>query len=715
MSQEQASGQGFFNLPNANLSDTSINSEVLLDHRDHQSLGPRRASTAPAQGPVSPFTGPSGNYLQSIPDVSTEGEHEKPTKWDKPAPLLGETGLQVQTGLYGYGASDARSSRPRTRQPFNKSPTTRLGISSGSRDCCDVNHPPSMPGSPAFGTTSHIELSLGDVMILNESEKRFDDFPQRLLREVDSLSDLESDLRDTEQEFCRRVTTEAKQDICSPAPGISEIGDNEVQSRAREPRQYRTRRRCGQWPDLSILEEWSRMEKGNRIEENRVKRITEPQLIDGPLCSGRKGWFQTDEESPYRFTYFNEEFQSTIRSQTISELVQPGGGFRELFIPDPRIDPLAYVASRSELTRATASSRKSAGCTTLHASQGPADEFKDRIIRCGERPVWWLDVLCPTEPEMKVISSAFGIHPLTAEDIMLQEVREKVEHFWHYYFVNYRSFGQDHNSENFLRPVDMYVVIFQEGVLSFHFSKAPHPANVRRRIRQLWGYLILSSDWILYAIIDDITDLFQSLLQNIEDEVDEIDDSILKLHTSAGKRLKEDHSKPDDAIITSDPNNDMLRRVGGCRKKVMSLYRLLGNKVSVIKGVGKRCSERWEPAPRSEIGLYLGDIQDHIVTMTTNLGYYEEILARSHGNYLAQIKTHINKRQEQTADVLSKVTVLETMVLPMNIITHLWGMNVWVLGQEFLGDLTWFAWIIAGLLFLGMGCYLVTTMAYNIY
>ncbi|EXL65840.1 hypothetical protein FOPG_17952 [Fusarium oxysporum f. sp. conglutinans race 2 54008] len=359
--------------------------------------------------------------------------------------------------------------------------------------------------------------------------------------------------------------------------------------------------------------------------------------------------------------------------------------------------------------------RKSAGCTTLHASQGPADEFKDRIIRCGERPVWWLDVLCPTEPEMKVISSAFGIHPLTAEDIMLQEVREKVEHFWHYYFVNYRSFGQDHNSENFLRPVDMYVVIFQEGVLSFHFSKAPHPANVRRRIRQLWGYLILSSDWILYAIIDDITDLFQSLLQNIEDEVDEIDDSILKLHTSAGKRLKEDHSKPDDAIITSDPNNDMLRRVGGCRKKVMSLYRLLGNKVSVIKGVGKRCSERWEPAPRSEIGLYLGDIQDHIVTMTTNLGYYEEILARSHGNYLAQIKTHINKRQEQTADVLSKVTVLETMVLPMNIITHLWGMNVWVLGQEFLGDLTWFAWIIAGLLFLGMGCYLVTTMAYNIY
>lgn len=53
----------------------------------------------------------------------------------------------------------------------------------------------------------------------------------------------------------------------------------------------------------------------------------------------------------------------------------------------------------------------------------------------------------------------------------------------------------------------------------------------------------------------------------------------------------------------------MLKRVGDCRKKVMGLYRLLGNKADVIKGFAKRCNEQWEVAPRSEIGLYLGDIQ----------------------------------------------------------------------------------------------------------
>ena len=72
-----------------------------------------------------------------------------------------------------------------------------------------------------------------------------------------------------------------------------------------------------------------------------------------------------------------------------------------------------------------------------------------------------------------------------------------------------------------------------------------------------------------------------------------------------------------------DRKADLLQRVGNCRKRVMSLYRLLGNKADVIRGFAKRCNEQWEIAPRSEIGLYLGDIQDHIVTMTSNLSHYE--------------------------------------------------------------------------------------------
>jgi magnesium transporter len=49
----------------------------------------------------------------------------------------------------------------------------------------------------------------------------------------------------------------------------------------------------------------------------------------------------------------------------------------------------------------------------------------------------------------------------------------------------------------------------------------------------------------------------------------------------------------------------------------------------------------------------------------------------------------MNERQEQTADVLGKLTVLGTIVLPMNIITGMWGMNVLVPGQN-VDNLSWF-------------------------
>ena len=41
----------------------------------------------------------------------------------------------------------------------------------------------------------------------------------------------------------------------------------------------------------------------------------------------------------------------------------------------------------------------------------------------------------------------------------------------------------------------------------------------------------------------------------------------------------------------------------------------------------------------------------------------------------------MNERAEQNADILGKLTVVGTIVLPMNIITGMWGMNVYVPGQ----------------------------------
>ncbi|SMN17781.1 similar to Saccharomyces cerevisiae YKL064W MNR2 Vacuolar membrane protein required for magnesium homeostasis [Maudiozyma saulgeensis] len=353
-----------------------------------------------------------------------------------------------------------------------------------------------------------------------------------------------------------------------------------------------------------------------------------------------------------------------------------------------------------------------------------------------------------------------------------------------------------------LEPLNVYIIVFRTGVLTFHFAPTPHPINVRRRARLLKDYLDVTADWIAYALIDDITDAFGPMIELIEDEVYDIEDAILKMnHNDSDSDSDSDlSSSSDDENSSSDGDNssenvgfyrksnnnrrrpndnnnngggmgiprsirsgrgifdtngrrtsytnsvssgltrssmtfssstsssssgssdastfnanligwkkkgDMLRRIGDCRKRVMSILRLLGAKADVIKGFAKRYNGQWDSTAQAEIGMYLDDIQDHIITMVSSLNHYEKLLSRSHSNYLAQINIDMTKVNNDMNDVLGKITILGTIVLPMNVITGLWGMNVLVPGQAE-ESLRWFTSILGTMVILAYIAYIYT-------
>ena len=135
----------------------------------------------------------------------------------------------------------------------------------------------------------------------------------------------------------------------------------------------------------------------------------------------------------------------------------------------------------------------------------------------------------------------------------------------------------------------------------------------------------------------------------------------------------------------------------------MSLMRLLGGKADVIKGFAKRCNEQYSITPRGEIGLYLGDIQDHVVTMMSNLGHFEKMLSRSHSNYLAQLSVDNIAQGNRANEVLSKITVIASVLVPLNLICGLFGMNVPVPGRN-TDSLGWFFGIVGVIVAITVTC-----------
>ncbi|KAJ1949310.1 CorA metal ion transporter [Linderina macrospora] len=330
---------------------------------------------------------------------------------------------------------------------------------------------------------------------------------------------------------------------------------------------------------------------------------------------------------------------------------------------------------------------------------------------------FWIDVLRPSFQEMHLISKIFGIHALTVEDIMTQDVREKCEVHANYYLVSFRSFDADPNSESYLEPKCIYNVVMRSGIITFHMDPSVHQYHVLRRIRRQIDHIVVTPDWLNYAIIDDITDLLAPIMQMIEFEVDTIDELVL--------------------VISSSEQSDMLLRISTVRKRIMMVLRLLQGKADVVRALIKRFETATamttsqmnamagnpplpgyavaaaDYSPRNhgsepmaaypidntdtamevaidqrkghEVLLYLGDVLDHIVTMTQNATHYDGVLGRAHANYLAQISIELTVSSNRTNDVVAKLSALAAIVVPLNFVTGMFGSNFLVPFQNYDG------------------------------
>jgi magnesium transporter len=220
------------------------------------------------------------------------------------------------------------------------------------------------------------------------------------------------------------------------------------------------------------------------------------------------GILNTGHDRPLRFSFYSNALSTTLNARSLSELPPAGQTFEELFSgihpPSDDIDLLNdrrhnFAFSSNPASRASPApgvyggfqrppDPSPAASSNLRRSIGLDAKIGEPALTDNDTDsnTWWLDVQNPTDEEMKMLSKArfqfllsfrriylslflikvFFIHPLTTEDILMEETREKIELFRNYYFVCFRSFDQDPYSPTHLEPLNMYIIVFREGTLT---------------------------------------------------------------------------------------------------------------------------------------------------------------------------------------------------------------------------------------------------------
>ncbi|KAF9044562.1 hypothetical protein BDZ89DRAFT_1059044 [Hymenopellis radicata] len=222
-------------------------------------------------------------------------------------------------------------------------------------------------------------------------------------------------------------------------------------------------------------------------------------------------------------------------AQSPSPSPSPGPLHQDFMLPESMKIP-SRPASFTDLTQARSRSRK-----------GKKREVQ-AVLDLSTPNTWYLDVASPTSADMQSIGKLLHLHPLTLEDILQQDPREKVEVFSRlgYYFntalhdrlATAAEKGGDHTAnrpdEGILGEANLYVVVFNEGICSFHFTDmSEHTDRVRNRLFKLEGLHSLSSSWIAHGLLDSVVDSFFPFLEEIEKEVMAIEDLVFENAVSA--------------------------------------------------------------------------------------------------------------------------------------------------------------------------------------
>ncbi|KAF8807362.1 hypothetical protein BYT27DRAFT_7223192 [Phlegmacium glaucopus] len=223
----------------------------------------------------------------------------------------------------------------------------------------------------------------------------------------------------------------------------------------------------------------------------------------------------------------------------------------------------------------------------LRAPRGRKGKHRESPTRAKSPPViegstskpqaWFLDVANPSWADLHAIGKLLHIHPLTLEDILQQDPREKLELFTNlgYYFISFRAIesratkerlqretadsGNNWNlDEGSLGEANVYLTVFDDGICCFHFTDvSEHIDRVRNRMVLLQEVVNMSSDWIAHDILDSIVDSFFPFLENIETEAMAIDNIIFSGYT--------------DQIIPAEPPKlaSMTPMISGLAKRVV--------------------------------------------------------------------------------------------------------------------------------------------------
>jgi magnesium transporter len=275
----------------------------------------------------------------------------------------------------------------------------------------------------------------------------------------------------------------------------------------------------------------------------------------------------------------------------------------------------------------------------------------------------WIHLDRPTQEEASQLAERFGWHPLDVEDVLSKRQRPKIDEYADYRFV-VLHFPVYDKAVGRLNAAELDVFIGPDYLVTLPavellpvtrlFQRSADDEELRDQL------FSKGSGYLLYHVLDDLFDYCFPILDKIGYKLDRIEDEMFE-----GR------------------SEEIVRDLSNIKQEIISYRKIIKPERSTLRLL-ERHVDSFLP---EELELYFDDIVDAAERIWDLLDNYKEVVEALEDTN----ESVISHRQN---DVLRLLTIFSVTMLPLTVLTGLFGMNV-----AFPGEGTHAAfWIILGLL-----------------
>jgi magnesium transporter len=254
--------------------------------------------------------------------------------------------------------------------------------------------------------------------------------------------------------------------------------------------------------------------------------------------------------------------------------------------------------------------------------------------RLSEGRFFWLDLFRPTAEELALLRERFGFHPLALEDSEHFGQRPKLEPYDDHVFLVVYGAAPDED-----RLVEVHCFYSELFLVTVHRDDCPAFAALRERQarRGQPGEPAL----VLHQVVDALVDSFFPILSEVDDEIDDIQNTLLQR-----------------------PTDEQLQRVFDLKRQLVGLRKAVTPQRDLFATVGFSAL----PGMTPEAERYFRDVYDHLIRLGELIDSFRELLTGVTEVYLSTASNRMNA-------VIKQLTLVATIFLPLSFIAGFFGQN----------------------------------------